>query len=152
MSFAQDKARMKRILKACDAPAHIVADFDDICRYRTKEPAEELLLSICRRHNFVAPYQREGEGVSFRPCAIGPRHPDHRDDTMSDDAEAEQCYRRGFHQGADQILHMVKEGKPLDVIAARVEAIRSWRQQPIQRRSYPAHPMPQELPARWDHF
>lgn len=150
MSFSEDKARMRRTLKACEASSVILADFDDICRYRTTETAEELLRDICVRHGFVKPYERAEDHVVIRPYSLGEHHPAHHSDDSGDDPVAEQSYRRGYDQGANEALRMMKAGKPVAEIEERLRQIHRWRTQPIQRlHASPGCTISQELPDRW---
>jgi hypothetical protein len=152
MSFARDKARMKRVLRKCDAPPDVLSTFDDICRYRTTETAEELLLSVCRRHGFVAPYLRDDRMVTIRPYSLGQHHPNYHHDDSGRDPVAEQSYRRGYDQGADMIVQMMKEGKSLAQIEQHLATLHQWRTQPIQfLHASPGCTTPQELPEHWQH-
>lgn len=156
MTFPQDRARMLRILQACDASPAIIAEFEDICRYRlryrSKETAEELLRDVCIRHGFVEPYTRDRVHVVIRPCCLNQDHPDYRSDIFGADADpaAEQSYRRGYDQGANKVLQMLKDGKSISEIEERVRELHQWRTQPIQsQNSSPGNTMTQELPDRW---
>ena len=149
MNFIQEKARMKRILKACDASPEIVADFEAICRYRTKETAEELLYNICIRHGFTKPYGRDGLNISVRPYNLGQRHPDFHGDDSGDNLVAEQSYRRGYHQGACDVLRMLREDASVAQIEDRIRKLHQWRIQPIQSMSSPGFTISQELPEHW---
>lgn len=145
--------RMRRILSACDAPPEIVADFDNLCRHW--EPgdlatAEELLRDACRRSNFIAPWQVPGRAVGFRPYSLSSRHPDHRSDTHGDTPAEEQSYRRGFDQGANDVLQMLEAGQTLADVRKHLQAIHSWRVQIVQELgAAPGTAWPQELPERW---
>lgn len=140
---------MKRILKACEAPQAIIADFEDICRYRTSETAEELLRSICVRLGYTKPYERDDKRISIRPYSLGQHRPDHHGDNSDDSPVAEQSYRRGYDQGANEVLQMLKAGASVAEIEQRLQQIHKWRAQPIQAVSSPGFSISQELPDRW---
>ncbi len=150
MSFSKDKARMRRILKACDAPSAIVTDFENICQYRTNETAEDLLREICIRHGFVKPYARDKLQMVVRPYNLGQHHPARHGDNSQGNSVAEQSYRRGYDQGANEALRMMKAGKSLVEIEERIRQIHCWRAQPIQElNALPGCTTPQELPDHW---
>lgn len=132
MSFSQDKARMKLLLQTHKAPSEVISDFDDICRYRTKETAEELLRDICIRHGFAAPYMRDGQAIFIRPHNLGAKHLGHQDDCMGTDPATEQGYRRGYDQGVAHVLEMLAAGRPVNEIKAYSKQVHEWRVQPIQ--------------------
>jgi hypothetical protein len=120
MSFANDTARMKRILRTCEASAEIVRDFENICQFRKTETAEELLREICIRHGFTRPYAQEGQHVVVRPYSLGQDHPNRHSDHSGSDLSSEQSYRRGYDQGANEIRQMLKASATIAQIEQRL--------------------------------
>jgi hypothetical protein len=132
MSFAKDTARMKRILQACEASPEILRDFDNLCHFRKTESAEELLREICVRHGFTRPYARESQQVVIRPYSLRRDHPNYHSDDSDDDLNSEQSYRRGYDQGANEVLEMLQASATIAQVEPRLREIHQWRTQPIQ--------------------
>lgn len=153
MSFARDKARMLRILRACNAPPAVVAEFEGIARYwmpGDASSAEDVLLDACRRHNFIAPWEEEGREVVFRPYGLG-QDSDARLPDQSTSPDGEQSYRRGFDQGMAHVLDELKRGTPMAEIRAFAGKVHEWRTQAIQYKSAPPGAVrPRGLPSKWD--
>lgn len=150
MSFNQEKARMRRILMECAAPPEVIADFDDLCRYRSTENAEDLLRDICIRHGFTAPYAEGNKSIVFRACSLDSHHPDYHCDSPDRNLVAEQSYRRGYDQGGNDVLRMIRAGSTISEVEDRLRRIHEWRVQPIQNlNSLPGCAVPQVLPERW---
>ena len=146
MSFARDKAAMLRLLRKSGAAPELVRDFEDICHYRGTETAEDLMRTICIRHGFTEPYTRAGQRAIIRPCCLGQDHPGHHADDSGNDPVAEQSYRRGYDQGGQEVLDMVKSGASLEQIEQRLKKIHQWRVQPIHfLHASPGCTTPQEL-------
>lgn len=153
MSFAQDKARMVRILRACQAPAQVVAEFKGLCGYwqaGDSNTAEELLLDACKRHNFIAPWQDGEQEIEFRPNALGSENPDRLPD-HSTSPDGEQGYRRGYHQGLTYVLNELAGGTSMAEVREFAKKVEEWRRQVVQLRGAPPGcPRPANLPSKWD--
>ena len=155
MSFKREKAKMLRILRACDAPREVVVEFEAICRYRWPSDAataEDILLDACTRHNFIDPWQDENDRVVFRPYNVSRECsaflPDH-----STTPDGEQSYRRGFHQGAARILNDLARGRPLAELKLFARELDQWRRQAVQYRAgIPGSVRPEGLPTKWDNI
>jgi hypothetical protein len=143
MNFDREKERMVRILKACGAPAEIVDQFEDICRYRddgSVTTAEELLLDVCRQQNFTAPWEDGGSVEFYRP--------------LGNPAECEQSYRRGYYHGMKRVLDDLAKNMPLEDIKAFAVKIDAWRREgPLQQKFAGLGRLrPAGLPPKWDNI
>lgn len=139
MSFEREKKRMFRILKACGAPKEVIDDFDSVCGFHDKDSAttaEELLLDVCRRHNFTAPW---GNATEFYPA-------------VERFEESEQSYRRGYHHGMKRVIDDLTNGMSMADIKALAARIDTWRrEEPVQEKFAPlGWVRPTGLPPEWD--
>lgn len=138
MNFESEKKRISRILKECCAPTEVMDQFDDICERRhegSTTTAEELLVHVCRQHDFTAPWEDACQVEFYRTTA-----------------DSERSYRRGYHHGMKRVLDNLAEGVSLEDIKAFAIRIETWRrEQPVQQKG--AHLgclRPAGLPPKWD--
>ena len=155
MRFRQEKAKMLRILRACDAPSEIITEFEAICRYRfpgDSSTAENILLDACTKFNFIKPWQDDDREVVFRPYSVSfecsAYLPDH-----STTPDGEQSYRRGFHQGVARVLNELARGRSIAELKMYELQVRQWRRQAVQYRSaIPGSVCSERLPTKWDNI
>ena len=153
MRFKQEKEKMLRILRACDAPAEIIAVLEAICHHwlpNNGSIAEDLLLEICAKFNFSLSWQVGDRKIVFRPYSVSRERsaflPDH-----STTPDGEQSYRRGFHQGAARILNEPARGRSVAELKLFAQKLSLWRRQAVQYRfAIPGSVCSERLPAKWD--
>jgi 5-methylcytosine-specific restriction endonuclease McrA len=127
-----------RLLVKCNAPDKLVSDFREVVEIdngisegeRDLESLDRLLLDVCRRYGFAAPFSSPARRAWLRPSTIDDEHPDHHDDCGDDISAfnpiAEQSYRRGYVQGFCAARSMVANGQAKQLESRENELFR-WR-------------------------
>jgi hypothetical protein len=133
MPHSQQRVRAYlRLLRRCDAPPEVLADFVDIVEIDNGiegergdlEALDRLLLNVCVRHNFPRPFDQPGKRASFRPMLVGASDCAGTHDEF--DPIAEQAYRRGYTHGFARARALIEGGRPTHVQAAQAE-LQRWR-------------------------
>jgi hypothetical protein len=123
----------------CEAPDIVVRKFLDILRYWRQDSCDTIraiFREACVLHGFTKPFESDGRDRFIRPVCLDVNS-GNRDDDGSETPEEEQCYRRGFSQGANQIFQMFRDRVPETKIHAFLGEIAVWRTQCVQTMNCP---------------
>ena len=128
-----------RLLERCTAPKALIDDFlklIEIDNGIASEPEgnletlDRLLLQVCRRFDFAAPFDQPDRKAFFRPYSLSNILDTYASDTPFGDRDfdpkAEQAYRRGFDQGFNEACRIIGPGRAAN-LQSRQNAIHKWR-------------------------
>lgn len=131
------------LLRRCAAPKSLIDDFLDLIEIDngialepdgTVESLDLLLLDVCRRFDFAAPFDQPNRKAFFRPYGLKNTLPSYCADVPpwddDFDPKVEQAFRRGYDQGFGEACQLNDSGSDPDRKARQLE-IHRWRISPV---------------------
>lgn len=138
------------ILKRHKAPLELIEYFLELVDFAEKNNFEDdvndLIFDACKKFGFSKPYEGDGKERVFRPRLLPKDHPDFAEDTpavsfmfrvvgrrkQSGELAQEQSYRRGYDQGFNAAVKMLKSRASIKKIESEEKAIHDWRTRRLQ--------------------
>ncbi|WP_130470363.1 hypothetical protein [Candidatus Magnetaquicoccus inordinatus] len=116
----------------CDAPEDVVLLFKEIVSYlekNSKDTVRDIFRETCIRKGYTKPFERNGVSIFIRPACLNSKL---FSDCYSATQVEEQCYRRGFDQGANEVFRLFSNGVSANEIRLFLDEVHAWRTRCIQ--------------------